>query len=257
MIDFIKGATYIGVALHSTGIVAMTVGQESVCRVCPHRKDSVFSELEDSRLEEWGRLKLVTAYQKDQRMFYESEPSLGLHIVCSGRVKLSRSSPMGRKQIFAIEEPCGLLEEKDLFRAGRHTVTAEAMDDCVVGFVKRDEFHAFLRQNPSVALRMIERLAGELQRAEDTLHSFVTMDVKRRVADLMLRLAGRFGRPSPEGRVINVALTREEWAEMVGTTQETVIRVLSALRKDAVIAEHDQRIVLLDDERLRRIAFPD
>lgn len=95
MIDFIESAAYIGVALHSAGILAMTVDQESVCRVCPHRKDSVFSELEESRLEEWCKLKIVTIYRKDQRIFYESEPSLGLHIVCSGRVKLSRSSPMG------------------------------------------------------------------------------------------------------------------------------------------------------------------
>ncbi|MEO6666098.1 MAG: Crp/Fnr family transcriptional regulator [Nitrospiria bacterium] len=232
----------------------MTVGQESICRVCPHRKDSVFSELTESRLEEWCNLKTVTLYRKDQRVFYESEPSLGLHIVCSGRVKLSRSSPMGRKQILAIEEPCGLLKENDLFRSERHTVTAEAMDESVVGFVTRDDFHAFLRKNPSVALRMLDHLAVELERVEDTLHSFVTMDVTRRLADLLLRLADRHGRAIPEGRLIDVALTREEWSEMIGTTPETVIRVLSAFRKGGMIAEHDKRVILLDEGRLKRTA---
>jgi CRP/FNR family transcriptional regulator len=243
------------VASNPAGIDTLTAVPESVCRICPYRKDSVFSDLAEPRLEDLCGLKLVTHYRKDQRIFYESEPNLGLHILCSGKVKLSRSSKMGRKRILAIAGPCGLLEEKDLFRTERHTVTAEAMEDCVVCFVKRDEFLGFLQDNPPVALRMIERLAGELEEAEEHIQSLLTMDVKRRLADLLLRLADRYGRTSPEGRLIDVALTREELSEMIGATQETVSRALSAIRKVDLIAEHGKRIVLLNEERLKRMGL--
>ena len=226
----------------------MGLAQESICKVCPHRSESVFSDLANDRLDQFCRFKLVNSYKKDQR------PNLGLFILCSGKIKLSRSSRFGRRQIIGIADPCGLLEEKDLFLSDRHTVSAEAIEDSVVCFVKKDSLLDFLNLNPEVSLRIIEQLAKELEQAEEKIQALTAMNARRRLANLLLKLGAQFGKAAPEGRRIEVSLTREEIAELMGTTQETVIRFLSSFKKDRLIQESDKRIVLTDEERLRKIA---
>jgi len=232
----------------------MVFVQESVCKVCPHLEDSVFSQLNEARLDEFCGLKMVNHYKKDQRVFYEGEPNLGLYILCSGKVKLSRSSRLGHRQIMNIIGPCGLLGEKDLLLRDRRTITAEAMEDSVVCFVKKEDFVEFLKQNHEVAVKMIEQLSSELKQAEEKIEALTVMDAKRRVADLLLRLAKQYGREKPGGMLIEITLTREEIAEMVGTTQETVIRVLSGFRKEGLLKDFEKQILLTNEERLKRIA---
>jgi CRP/FNR family transcriptional regulator len=232
----------------------MTPTQESICKLCSHRNTSVFSGLNDDDLDAFCGLKLVHHYKKDQRVFYEGEPNLGISILCSGKIKLSRSSNFGRRQILGIVDPCGFLEEKDLFLSERHSVSAEAMEDSVVCFIKKESFLEFLKLNPEVALKLIEQLSRELEQAEERIEALAALDVRKRVAGLLLKLAARYGRATPDGRLIEVALTREEIAEMIGTTQETVIRVLGGFRKERLIGNSKRHLLLLNDERLKKIA---
>ena len=133
------------------------------------------------------------------------------------------------------------------------TLTAEAMEDSVVCFVKREYFVEFLKQNSEVAVKMIGQLSKELMRAEEKIEALSVMDAKRRVADLLLRLAKQYGRENAEGILIEISLTREEMAEMVGTTQETVIRILSGFRKEGLIKDFEKQILVMNEERLKRI----
>ena len=232
----------------------MAVLQDSICRSCPHLGESVFSELADEQLDHFCKLKFIHHYKKDQKIFYEGEPNLGLFILCSGTVKLSRSSRFGRRQIVGLSGPCGLLEGKDMFLKDRRTVSAEAMEDCVVCFVKREEFLDLMKRHPQIALGLIERLAVELDAAEEKIGAFAVLDVRRRLADLLIRLAGRYGKPTPDGPLIGIHLTREDIAEMTGTTHETVIRTLSSFKKENLIRDFQKQILLTNEERLRRIA---
>ena len=81
---------------------------------------------------------MVCRYKKKQRIFYQGEPCLGLFILCSGQVKLTRTNRFGKEQITGIIDPPGLLEEKDLFTTERHGVSAEAIDDVTVTFLKKE-----------------------------------------------------------------------------------------------------------------------
>lgn len=232
----------------------MMLVKESVCRLCPYRTQSVFCDLPEPQLNEFCGLKLTSHYRKQQRVFYEGEPNLGISILCSGKVKLSRSSAAGKTHILNIVGPCGLLEEKDLFLSDRHSVSAEALEDSTICFVKKEQFLAFLSANPTVALRIIQHLSQELARAEDHAFALTWLDVKRRLAALLLELADRHGATLPEGRLIDVALTRENLSEMIGATPESVIRALSAFRKIGVLKDHAKQIVLLRPDHLRGLA---
>ncbi len=232
----------------------MSSGVESLCKRCPHKMGSIFSDLDDVQLDDFCGLKQVSHYKKTQRIFYEGEPNTGLFILCSGKVKLSRTSRLGRRQIVGILEPCGLLEEKDLFLGKRHSVTVEAMEDCVVSFVEKDVFLNFMQCNQPVPIQLIEHLSQELELAEGKIEALTVMDAKRRLANLLLQLADRYGVTILQGRLIDLRLTREEIAEMVGTTQETVIRVFSVFKRKGLIQDFGKQIVLTNEERLRKVS---
>lgn len=227
---------------------------DSVCRLCPYREQSIFGALPEAPLNEFCGLKFTSHYRKYQRIFYEGEPNLGISIVCSGKVKLSRSSSTGKTQLLNIVSPCGLLGGNDLFLSDRHTVSAEALEDSTVCLVKKEQFLAFLSAHPTVALRIIQHLSRELARAEHHAFALTSLDVKQRLAALLLDLADRHGATQPEGRVIDVPLTRENLAEMIGATPESVIRALSAFRKIGVLKDHAKQIVLLRPDHLRGLA---
>jgi CRP/FNR family transcriptional regulator len=231
--------------------------EQTPCRLCQHCEKSVFAELSDPCLDSFCDLRLVQSYRKGQRIFYEGEPNLSVAVLCSGRALLSRSNELGKRQILRLVKPCSLLEEKDLFLNDRRTATAEAIEDSVVCFVKRPAFLEFMQRNPTIAARVGEQLARALDQAQAKIESFTGMDVRQRIANLLLRLAHEHGRPAAGGRRIDVVLTREQLAEMAGTTVETAIRVLSALRRDGVITQADRHIVLADEPRLRRLAGAD
>jgi len=232
----------------------MAALQDSVCKSCPHLGQSIFSELQEDQLDGFCSLKYVHHYKREQRIFYEGEPNLGLFILCSGKVKISRSSRFGKRQILGLAGPCGLLEEKDLFLKDQRTVSAVAMEDSVVCFVKREDFLALMKRQPQIAFRLVERLAVELEEAEGRIASLSALDVRRRLAGLLLRLAHRHGTLTSDGPLIEIELTREEIAEMTGTTHETVIRILSGFKKENLIREFQKQILLTNEERLRRIA---
>lgn len=231
----------------------MATAAQSVCRACSYRAGSVLADLADDRLEQFSGLKLVSQYRTHQRIFYQGEPNLGLSILCEGKVKLSRSSEGGKTQILDVTGPCGLLGEKDLFLSERHSVTAEAIADCVVCFIKREQFLSFLKENPPVALRLIQHLSEQVARAEDRSLAFTSLDVKRRVAELLLDLASRHGKPAPDGCVLDVSLRREDLADMIGATPETVIRILSAFRQEGVIRSTPTALILLQPDRLEHL----
>ena len=93
----------------------------------------------------------------------------------------------------------------------------------------------------------------ELDEVEDRLMDIVEKPVLVRLARLLLSLGNTYGRPAPKGTRIALALTREEMAEMIGTTQETTIRLLSQFRKMGLVRLDPKSITLLDPSKLKRL----
>ena len=232
----------------------MTKVREISCKDCLIIDRCVLSNLTESQLDEMDKQGIVCHYKKKQHIFYQGEPCLGIFILCSGQVKLTRANRFGKEQITGIINPPGLLEEKDLFTTERHGVSAEAIDDVTVSFLKKEVLLNLFKKNPETALAMVVKLAQELEGAQDRIEAMTFKDGRRRLAELLLKLADQYGRVSADGILLNLKLTRAEIAEMMGTTQETAIRLLSRLKKEKLIKDHTQGILILDQGQLKRIS---
>jgi len=232
----------------------MTAARANGCKDCLILDRCVLSNLTETQLNEMDKQGIVCHYKKKQRIFYQGEPCLGLFILCSGQVKLTRANRFGREQITGIIDPPGLLEEKDLFTTERHGVSAEAIDDVTVTFLKKEVLLNLFKKNPETALTMIVKLAQELEGAQDRIEAMTFKDGRRRLAELLLKLADQYGCIGADGILLNLKLTRAEIAEMMGTTQETAIRLLSRLKKEKLIKDDTQGILILNQGRLKQIA---
>lgn len=224
------------------------------CQGCRIRDKTVWASLEDDALEALAGERVASRYQKGDVIFHEGSPCTGLYNVCAGKVKLVRAGRGGRQTIVRMAGTGRTLGERDLFQAdGRHSVTAQAMEDTVVCFLGKSALMERLRASPDMMLDMVRRLADALTQAEQRVESLATQDARHRLAGFLLELAREEGKPDGDMTRIGLRLTREEIAEVIGATLETTIRLMSAFKKEGLVKDADGHIVLLDLPRLGRI----
>ncbi len=224
------------------------------CQTCPSRLLGIFCQLEESSLGELNGHKTTNTYQKGQVVFYEGNRPFGVYCIYSGRVKLYKSDADGHQQILRLAGEGDLLGYRSLLSREPYHATAEVIEDAVICCVDANAFFRLISEQPALAMHVIKKLARELRQAEEWMTSIAHHSVRERMAELLLMLKEAYGKPHGNGVLIDLQLSREEIAEMIGTTQETAIRLLSDLKKEEVIAVQDRSITLLDLEALLTIA---
>jgi CRP/FNR family transcriptional regulator len=224
------------------------------CETCAFRSQSVICDLSDDDLAAFQKVKYSFSYEPHRAVFYEGHSCLGLYLVCSGKVKLTRSSPRGQRQITAILGP-GQLIEKHGFRPGAvHEATCETMDASQICLIEKASYLALVRRDPQVMVRLIQLLSEELGKSMDHLDRFRFQSARERLAGLLLDLGDRFGQQATDGLHVGISLKREELAELAGVTVETVIRLLRAFRAEGLVCLDGRAITILNPDRLSRIA---
>lgn len=194
-------------------------------------------------------------YGKDEYIFFEGDPPEALYIVWAGRVKLLRHSREGRDVVLDVMGPERLLGEMAVFEGAPYDFTAQAMEPTALVTIARQDFLALLRRFPRLSLAVIAELGRRLRSASDLVHSLAVERVERRVARVLLKMADAAGKPADGGgTLIDVTLTRQDVADMAGTTVETAIRTMSRLRRQGMLDTKRGRVVILDWGRLQAVA---
>lgn len=224
------------------------------CHTCTFRKNNVLCELEGDDLNAFLKIKRSLMYEPHQTVFYEGHACLGLYLLCAGKVKLTRSSARGQRQIVRILDSGELIEKHAFCDKARHEVTCETMEPSQICVIEREPYLAFLRRNPELALEVIRLLCGELGVHMDRLDQFTFKSARERLAALLLDLASRYGTAETDGMRLGIRLKREELAELAGITVETVVRLLSAFQDEGLIKLNDKDIRILNRDRLSKIA---
>jgi CRP-like cAMP-binding protein len=124
-----------------------------------------------------------------------------------------------------------IVGEVGVLKGGLYPATAQAMEATTTLSLARQDYAQLVQNNPTLAWSLIEELGRRLQSAHETIRSLAVEKVEQRIARLLLRLAAAAGEKRGDAVVINVRVTRQEIADMVGTTVETAIRVMSKLRR--------------------------
>jgi len=185
-----------------------------------------------------------------QILFREGEPSTRLYAVCSGQVKLITSLPDGREQILRLGIAGNLLGFEavtDEF----YPYTVEAITPTHVCGILRKDMLQIIKNSSGVSLRVIHTLNQELEQSLNMIRDLGLKSASERVATFILSLLP-IRNELPDD--LNLPLTRLEMAEMLGLTEETVCRMMGALKREGAIKASRGHIVILDLERLQRLA---
>ncbi len=227
------------------------------CEACPARTCGVFSDLSREDVRVLARARSANTYRRRSVIFYEGNPSLGMFCVHAGRVKIYNHGPDGHQQIVRLARDGDLLGYRALLAGEPYAATAEVLEEAVICFIDKAPALDLVRRNPGVALRLLAVVSRDLRVAEQRVLDLIQKPVAGRVAGLLLELQRGFGERGPAGVRLDIDLTREELAEMIGTTAESLIRTLSDLRSRGLVALDGHHITLRDPAALARLSAPD
>lgn len=195
------------------------------------------------------------AYQKGQILFYEGNRAFGLHYLNSGKVKLYKFTPDGRSYISRIVQAGELMGCHAYFTGDTYSLSAEVLETASVCFIEHNDVKKLLEQNPLFALQLLNKMSQRLRTAESKAADMAYKSVPERLADLLLNLCDSFGKPEENGRMrIELSLSREDLASLLGTTVETVVRTLTRFRQLELIGTEKKRLVLTNLPRLSEMA---
>ncbi len=181
------------------------------------------------------------------------DPADALTVVVRGRLKIVRHADAGDVilEIFGEGEPVGAIA---VYNYMPYPAAAIAMEPTTVLTIPRREYFELLDRNPDFARSIIRELTRLTMALTHRLEEMRGMRVECRIAQLFLTLADRMGRETREGIEIPIQLSRQEIADMVGTTVESAIRVMSRWGREGVLVTGEKRFVLPSRDRLRDVA---
>ncbi|MCC7352547.1 MAG: Crp/Fnr family transcriptional regulator [Anaerolineae bacterium] len=208
----------------------------------------LFQDLSAREMAELDRVTTMSSVPKGRVFYRPEETGEVLFILKKGQVQLYRISPEGKKLVISALGPGTLFGEMALLGQQLHSTFAEAVEDCLICVMSRNDLERLILNKPQLALRVLEITGKRLHEAETRLEDLAFKGIPARLASLLLRLAEERGSLTISG------LTHQDLAETVGTYRETATQVLNDLKSQGLIDIGRKRITILDQERLQAVA---
>jgi CRP/FNR family transcriptional regulator len=181
-------------------------------------------------------IKFTAVYPKGSVLFVEGEQPRGVFVVCSGRAKLTTSSTEGKTLIIKIAEAGELLGVSSAILGKTYEVSAETIEPCQVNFIRTEDFLKFLAAYPEASMHTAQQLSEKYYSAQREIRSLgLSQTTSEKLARLFLDWCDRSGEETPKGTRLKVLLTHEEIGQMIGTTRETVTRLISDFRRRKIL----------------------
>lgn len=210
-------------------------------------------------LDEAGRAALAASarkvsLRKGQALFQQGAGADAVYLVLGGQVKILETGEDGRSVVLRVEGPGALLGLIAALGVDRYPITAQALEPAWAARWSGKDLEAVMNRFPAIALSLLPMVLGRLRELQDQYRELATERVERRVARAVMRLARNSGQRTDEGVRIDAPLTRQELAEMAGTTLFTASRLLSQWTSSGVLASRGKRLVIRQPHALARIA---
>ena len=196
----------------------------------------------------------VQEYRRGEQIFAEGSPSDRLYVIASGRVKVFKTTPAGKDvilEIFGVGDPLGAVA---VYEGWPFPASAVAIEDTSCITIQRSAFFGLLEKYPSLVRGLLLGLTHRLVELTNRLAELTGSRVEPRFARLFLKLAGEVGSPREDGTFIAMVLSRQELADLTGTTIETAIRIMSRWSKQRIVLTEKEGFLLLDRKALEALA---
>ena len=196
----------------------------------------------------------IQEYRKGEQIFSEGSASDRFYLIASGRVKVFKTTPAGKDvilEIFGVGDPLGAVA---LYEDRPFPASAVALEATTCITIERNAFFGLLERYPSLVRGLLLGLTHRLIELTNRLAALTGSRVEPRFARLLLKLAGEVGHAREQGTFIAMPLSRQELADMTGTTIETAIRIMSRWGKQRIVLTEKGGFLVLDPKALEALA---
>jgi CRP/FNR family transcriptional regulator len=213
-----------------------------------------FRRLSEVDLERLAAIAISRAYDRGDVVFSEGDAPTYLHSIASGRVKMVKRMPSGKEVILEIMGPGDPLGAVVAYEGRPYPATAVALEPVQALLLPRSELFAMLERHPSVVRGFLSGMARRIVELTQRIPEVAGGRVETRFALLFLKLAENLGRPEAEAIHIPLPLSRQDLADLTGTTLETSIRVMSRWGKEGTVVTAPDGFRIEDRQVLERLA---
>ena len=218
------------------------------------KKIDLFKNLSDEELKELDHYITTATFRKKDDIFTEGDAPEWFYIVSTGKVKVTKISHDGKEIILEIISPYDIFGGVAVLRNFPYPANAIAMEDSEILKISRKNLMRLIDRFPNLMYCIALQLGDRMKSSFDSLKNIALERVEARIAALLLKLGNKVGVETKEGLMIDMRLTKQDVADMVGTTVETSIRTFSKFKKDGLVTDSDGKIIIKDRERLAALS---
>ncbi|RCW50506.1 MULTISPECIES: Crp/Fnr family transcriptional regulator [unclassified Halanaerobium] len=211
---------------------------------------TVFARLDPEELRLICEKSYAKIYKKGEVIFFENDSVKKLYMLINGKVKLTMLSEEGKEKVLTILQEGDIFGEISLFDEDPHPLTAETLDDARLLIIPWKDMENIILERPSLAIKIIEALSKKTRLLTSQVRELVFQDAAGRLASLLARLSDDFGREVDQGTVIDLVLTHQELANLIGSSRVTVTKLINRFIDDGIIKIVKRKIIITDHEKL-------
>lgn len=226
--------------------------EEPHCSDCNRDFGTIFKKLTSSQIEYLNNNKTCTQVKKGKILYEEGHRITGIFCVNKGILKIYKTGIEGKEQIIKFAKPGDVIGYRSVINAEPACTSVKVLEDAILCHISSQELYQLLRENSEFGIEMLQIACAELGEANNYITDIAQKSVRERLAEILLQLKDDFG-TNQEG-IINLALTREELANIIGTATESVIRLLSEFKNEGIIELQGRKVKLLNVAKLKKIS---
>lgn len=223
------------------------------CENCKARSKGIFCELNLRAQADVDMNKTTNIYKKGQIVFHQGNPAYGLYCINRGKLKMTQTGPEGKESIIGIAGYGDVLGHRSLYSGEVYGATVSVLEDATICFLSKEFIFKTIQEQPSIALKIIQKLSQEMGATEKKNASMSQKSVRERLAELLLTLKKTYGIQEGSRFRLDIKLTREDLGNMIGTSPETVIRFMTEFRDQGLMEQEGKTIFILNEKKLSEL----
>ena len=223
-----------------------------LCDRCSLESGSIFKYLTPDEVENLNFEKDFRQYKRGDILYQEGNRISGFFCINSGIIKVFKTGFDGKEQIIRFAKKGDIIAYRSVLSNELACTSAKVIEDCQVCFIPAEILTSFIKTNPLYALELLKLACHELGEANSFITDIAQKTVRERLAEVLLFLVNDFGLDNDN--YLNISLTREELANIIGTATESVIRLLSEFKSDKLVELNGRKIRILDTKGLEKIS---
>lgn len=224
------------------------------CVSCNSKTKGFFCGLQSETMMDVSANKRILSFKKGQIIYNEGATANGLYCVQNGKVKIVKTNHFGKGAICQIRSRGELLGHNSLFDYTKYLSTAISLENSKVCFLEKNHIIETIQKHPDLTIHFIKYLSHEMNQTSMKYTSILNKNVRERLAELLYSLSHSFGTTEDDRIRLDIRLTREEFASMIGTVNETVTRFITEFKQEGLIEEEGGNIFIVDEEKLIKFA---